>query len=84
VENDHAKNSCGPEPAPALGSGLTAPEEGVVINIEGIRDPPVDNSMTDGMATSLVDEQDCGFFGKTKDYLFYFSMQKTKGARDAD
>ena len=36
----------------------------VVINIDGIKDSSNDHRMTDGMAVSFVDEQDCGFFGK--------------------
>ena len=36
----------------------------VVINIEGIKDSSHDHNMTDGMAVSFVDEQDCGFFGR--------------------
>ena len=36
----------------------------VVINIEGLKDSSNDHSMTDGMAVSFVDEQDCGFFGR--------------------
>jgi hypothetical protein len=64
VENGKTKDSShGTEPAPAVDSDLTAPGGGVVINIEGIQDPSTASSMTDGMATSLVDEQDCGFFG---------------------
>ena len=36
----------------------------VVINIDGIKDSSNDHRMTDGMAVSFVDEQDCGFFGR--------------------
>ena len=36
----------------------------VVINIDGIKDSSNDQRMTDGMAVSFVDEQDCGFFGR--------------------
>lgn len=35
----------------------------VVVNVEGIQDQTTDQSMTDGMALSFVDDQDCGFFG---------------------
>jgi hypothetical protein len=41
-----------------------AANDDVVINIEGIKDSSHDHSMTDGMAVSFVDEQDCGFFGR--------------------
>lgn len=35
----------------------------VVVSLEGLQDPRVDRSMTDGMAISFVSEQDCGYFG---------------------
>jgi hypothetical protein len=38
----------------------------VVVNIDEIRESSVGQSMTDGMAVSFVDEQDCGFFGRPK------------------
>ena len=38
----------------------------VIVNIEGCHDSSIDQSMTDGMAVSFVDEQDCGFFGESK------------------
>ncbi|KAF4335206.1 hypothetical protein FBEOM_10950 [Fusarium beomiforme] len=34
----------------------------LVVNIDEIREGSVGQSMTDGMAVSFVDEQDCGFF----------------------
>jgi hypothetical protein len=36
----------------------------VVVNIDGMEENCADQSNTDGMAVSFVDEQDCGFFGK--------------------
>jgi hypothetical protein len=35
----------------------------VVVNIDEIPENGAGQSMTDGMAVSFVDEQDCGFFG---------------------
>lgn len=37
----------------------------LVVNIDEIQDTDAGHSMTDGMAVSLVDEQDCGFFGRS-------------------
>ncbi|XEV02970.1 hypothetical protein FSHL1_008257 [Fusarium sambucinum] len=42
----------------------------VVINIEGINESSTSQSMTDGMAVSFVDEQDCGFFGPSSNIAF--------------
>jgi hypothetical protein len=36
----------------------------VVVDIERMEENCVDQSNTDGMAVSFVDELDCGFFGK--------------------
>lgn len=50
-----------------VGPDVEARPEGpgsVVVNIDGIQDPPTDHSMTDGMAISFVDEEDCVFFGE--------------------
>jgi hypothetical protein len=38
---------------------------GVIVHPEGIEDAPTEQSMTDGMALSFVNEEDCGFFGKS-------------------
>ncbi|KAJ3547069.1 hypothetical protein NM208_g1698 [Fusarium decemcellulare] len=42
----------------------------VVVNVEGIRDSSIEQSMTDGMAVSFVGEQDCGFFGPSSNIAF--------------
>ncbi|KAH7169928.1 c6 zinc finger domain-containing protein [Dactylonectria macrodidyma] len=42
----------------------------VVVNVEGIQDQPTGQSMTDGMAVSFVDDQDCGFFGPSSNIAF--------------
>ncbi|EEU34766.1 uncharacterized protein NECHADRAFT_44681, partial [Fusarium vanettenii 77-13-4] len=42
----------------------------VIVNIEGCHDSSIDQSMTDGMAVSFVDEQDCGFFGPSSNIAF--------------
>ncbi|KAH8738453.1 fungal-specific transcription factor domain-containing protein [Ilyonectria robusta] len=42
----------------------------VVVNVEGIQDQTTDQSMTDGMALSFVDDQDCGFFGPSSNIAF--------------
>jgi len=44
----------------------------VVVNVEGNQDLPTDHSMTDGMAISFVDEQDCGFFGERTNHSISF------------
>lgn len=48
----------------------------VVVSLEGLQDPRVDRSMTDGMAISFVGEQDCGFFGVS---LFFVTGRITSG-----
>lgn len=40
----------------------------VVVNIDRMEENSADQSNTDGMAVSFVDEQDCGFFGKRSDF----------------
>ncbi|RTE73557.1 hypothetical protein BHE90_012026 [Fusarium euwallaceae] len=42
----------------------------VIVNIEGCHDSSIEQSMTDGMAVSFVDEQDCGFFGPSSNIAF--------------
>ncbi|KAG8352663.1 hypothetical protein FVEN_g9299 [Fusarium venenatum] len=49
--------------------GITIDDD-VVINIEGIKESSTGQSMTDGMAVSFVDEQDCGFFGPSSNIAF--------------
>ena len=58
MENSQARDA-----GPDMGARQEGPGS-VVVNIDGIQDPPTDHSMTDGMAISFVDEQDCGFFGE--------------------
>ena len=65
VENGPPRDSRSPAPSQARPG--EAAGGGVVVNLEAcVHDPLADSSTTDGMATvtSLVDEQDCGFFGK--------------------
>ncbi len=66
MENGDSRNGSGLTPVGKPESDLVGRGGGVVINIDGIQDPPPESGTTDGMATvtSLVDEQDCGFFGK--------------------
>ncbi|CAG9939071.1 unnamed protein product [Clonostachys rosea f. rosea IK726] len=43
---------------------------GVIVHPEGIEDAPTEQSMTDGMALSFVNEEDCGFFGPSSNIAF--------------
>ncbi|EFX02229.1 c6 zinc finger domain containing protein [Grosmannia clavigera kw1407] len=54
----------------ALRPGIGHAANGIVVDVDGIQDAAADQSMTDGMAVSFVDEQDCGFFGPSSNIAF--------------
>ena len=66
VENGQARNAKGTRRAGPNVEPMPDGPGSVVVKIDDIQDPPTDNSMTDGMAISFVDEQDCGFFGENE------------------
>lgn len=55
-------------PATPLVEDAVAPGV-VILSVEDIQDLPSDGGKTDGMAISFVDDQDCGFFGKSSSCL---------------
>ncbi|CAH0021927.1 unnamed protein product [Clonostachys rhizophaga] len=68
VRNDrHVELPVARHEAPAPGPGMAT---GVIVHPEGIEDAPTEQSMTDGMALSFVNEEDCGFFGPSSNIAF--------------
>ncbi|KAJ3460853.1 hypothetical protein MRS44_011720 [Fusarium solani] len=66
TEDGHAQRSSDE----AHQDSLACRSSDVIVNIEGCHDSSIDQSMTDGMAVSFVDEQDCGFFGPSSNIAF--------------
>ncbi|KAJ4169167.1 hypothetical protein NW754_011101 [Fusarium falciforme] len=66
TEDDHAQRRSDE----AHQDSLACRSSDVIVNIEGCHDSSIDQSMTDGMAVSFVDEQDCGFFGPSSNIAF--------------
>lgn len=62
------------------GHDSLARHESITVHPDGIQDPS--ESMTDGMAISFVDDEDCGFFGPSSNMAFMrhiFRAMSTRG-----